>query len=118
MNYSKAIRVTRALADLSQRELATELGVDPSYVSMLEKGKRDPSRETLEKIAEKLKVPLHLLILIAAERGDATATTGSQFSQLGEALAEVYFANSDRTRTAHRAAPPRKPSPSGTKAEH
>ena len=50
MNYSKAIRVARALADVPQRELARRVAIDASLVSMLESGKRNPSLATLEKI--------------------------------------------------------------------
>ena len=36
MDYSKAMRIARALADMSQRELATRIEVDASLISMLE----------------------------------------------------------------------------------
>jgi transcriptional regulator with XRE-family HTH domain len=117
MNYSKAIRVTRALADLSQRELAEQLGVDPSYVSMLEKGSREVTPEILKKIANKLNAPVSLFTLIAAEQQDVNETAGRRVSQLGKALAEVYFANHDTTRPAHRAAKARKSAASRSKVE-
>ena len=95
MNYGKAIRVTRALADISQRELAHSLDTDPSYISLLEANKREPSREILEKLAEKLKVPLHLLILMATETSDSGQSESSRLSIIAEALAKLLFADDD-----------------------
>ena len=95
MNYGKAIRVTRALADISQRELAKALDTDPSYISLLEANKREPSREVLEKLAAAFNVPLHLLILLATEEGDAGATKENRLSEIAEVLANLLFAEDD-----------------------
>lgn len=95
MNYGKAIRITRALADISQRELATRLGTDPSYVSLLEANKREPSRDVLEKLAAVFRVPLHLLVLLAAEGGDIRGPERRRISDLAEALAKLLFAGDD-----------------------
>jgi transcriptional regulator with XRE-family HTH domain len=95
MNYGKAIRVTRALADISQRELARSLGTDPSYISLLEANKREPSREILEKLAEAFKVPLHLLVLMATEEGDAGRLDEHRLSQIAQALATFLFSEGD-----------------------
>lgn len=52
MNQIKKFRKEN---DLSINELARRTELTPSYISNLEKGKRDnPSKETMEKIAEAL----------------------------------------------------------------
>ena len=66
VDYSKAIRVGRALADISQRDLSRRISVDPSLVSMLENGRRKPSLEILQKIAVALGIPFHLFTLLAS----------------------------------------------------
>jgi transcriptional regulator with XRE-family HTH domain len=93
MNYGKAIRVTRALADVSQRELARKLNTDPSYISLLEANKREPSRELLEKIAEVFEVPLHLLILMATDSIDSGQSESARLSTIAETLAKLMFAD-------------------------
>jgi len=95
MNYGKAIRVTRALADISQRELAKVLDTDPSYISLLEANKREPSREVLERIAEALNLPLHLLILLATDENDTGSTQAKRLSDIAEALANLLFTEDD-----------------------
>ena len=67
MDYSRAIRIGRALADISQRDLAEKISVDASLVSMLENGRRKPSLEILTKIADELRIPFHLFTLLASK---------------------------------------------------
>ena len=94
MNYGKAIRITRALADISQRELARNMGTDPSYISLLEANKREPSREVLEKLAEVFR-PLHLLILLATEGTDSQQSKERRLSEIAETLANLLFAENE-----------------------
>jgi transcriptional regulator with XRE-family HTH domain len=95
MNYGKAIRITRALADISQQELARALGTDPSYISLLEANKREPSRELLEKLAVAFKVPLHLLVLMATEESDTGSGKEKRLSEIAETLANLLFTEDD-----------------------
>ncbi|MFF4299504.1 helix-turn-helix domain-containing protein [Streptomyces vinaceus] len=68
------IRRLRREAGLSQMDLAgTELS--PSYISLLEAGKRTPSPEVLEQIAARLGCPPeHLLEMVATDRPDTLQT--------------------------------------------
>lgn len=70
MNYGRAIKVARTTRGLSQKALAKRIGVDASFISVLEANKRSPSTETLETISKKLDVPLYLLMLLASEKRD------------------------------------------------
>lgn len=47
---------------MSQRKLAQRLGVDPSHLSRLERGERDPSIAFLRKLAHETSTPVGLLI--------------------------------------------------------
>ena len=73
MDYSRAIRIGRSLADVPQRELAERVSADPSLISMIESGKRKPTRELLERIAKALDIPFHLFALLATEPQDLNA---------------------------------------------
>ena len=53
MNKEK-IRLQRVLKKMSQEELAKESGVDRSYISQIESGKKTPSLSVLERIADAL----------------------------------------------------------------
>lgn len=91
MNYGRAVRIARAIAGLQQRELAERVGLDPSHVSLIEMGKRKPSVSALEKLAEGLGVPLHLLTLLGAEQADLKHVRPDELAGIGEALARVLL---------------------------
>ena|SRR5215469_9915178 len=91
MNYPKAIRIARALADISQRELARRVSIDASLVSMFESGKRTPSLESLEKIASALGVPFHLFTLLATESKDVRTTDSEALHRLAVGLGKLVL---------------------------
>jgi transcriptional regulator with XRE-family HTH domain len=95
MNYSKAIRVARALADIPQRELAKQISMDASLVSMFESGKRKPSLETLEKIAGVLGIPFHLFTLLASEPKDMRAADSAEIHRLAVGLSKLLLGGED-----------------------
>jgi transcriptional regulator with XRE-family HTH domain len=53
----KAVRFLRETKNMNQRELAGESGIDATEISRLEKGKSNPTHETLHRLAEGLGVP-------------------------------------------------------------
>lgn len=55
---SKAIRMRRLEADLTQEQLAELCDMDQTYLSQIERGRRQPSLKVLRKIAKALKVRL------------------------------------------------------------
>ena len=67
MNIGRAIKLCRTQRGLSQAELAAKSSISVSYISLLEKSKRDPNLSTLGKIARGLAVPLSILSFLAAD---------------------------------------------------
>lgn len=60
--FGKKVREIRLEKKLSQGKLAKILGVHPTYISGIERGLRNPSLITLEKIAKALNVKIDELI--------------------------------------------------------
>lgn len=56
LKFGKILRQLRTEGKFTQEELATDCGLDRTYISMLERGLRQPTLGTLFKIAEVLKV--------------------------------------------------------------
>jgi len=52
----RAIKTQRALLGISQEELAHRAGLHRTYVSDLERGARNPSIESIEKLASALQI--------------------------------------------------------------
>jgi transcriptional regulator with XRE-family HTH domain len=55
-SFAAVLAELRALRGLSQSRLAHEAGFDHSYISRLEAGKREPSRETVMALGEVLEL--------------------------------------------------------------
>ncbi len=53
-----AIASLRKLAGISQRTLAARAGIDPSYLSLIERGDRQPEPPVIRRLADELGVPL------------------------------------------------------------
>lgn len=59
--FGKTLRALREENNLSQEELADIAGLDRSYISGVERGKRNISLRNIYKIAEAIKVPTRKL---------------------------------------------------------
>lgn len=94
MNYGKAIRICRAARGLSQTDVASQLDLSPSYLSLLEAGKRHPSLKTLERVSRMLGVPTHLLLLLASEPEDLREQSKEDVGRLSLALLELLVKSS------------------------
>lgn len=60
--FASRLKSRRKERALSQSNLATFVGVDPSYISLMEGGFREPSFEVLARLAEILQVSTDYLI--------------------------------------------------------
>jgi len=89
MQYGRAIRIVRAARALSQGQLASAAKLTPSYISLLEADKRNPTLSVLNSIAKALDVPLHLLILFASDEKDLRGITPEQAKALGVNFLEL-----------------------------
>ena len=65
----RTVRRHRESAKLSQEELADRAGLHRTYISLLERGRRNPSVDALGKIAGALGVPASRLLAEAEEDG-------------------------------------------------
>lgn len=54
MSFADSLKAARKKAELTQKELATELKVTPAMIAQYETGKRVPRKNTLSKLAEAL----------------------------------------------------------------
>jgi len=89
VNYGNAIRVARAVRNLSQKDLAERVKLDSSYISLIEKGIRKPSLDTLESIARGLQIPMDLVMLLASDEQDLRVVRKDQATRLGMQLLEM-----------------------------
>lgn len=67
MDIGGAIKTIRVKHKVSQQVLAGEIGVTQGYLSLIEKGEREPGFALIGKIADVLSVPPQLLFIIACQ---------------------------------------------------
>lgn len=61
MNLGSTIKTYRRNKKITLKELAEKVGITASFLSDIENGKKQPSVETLSKLAEAFEVPLYML---------------------------------------------------------
>jgi transcriptional regulator with XRE-family HTH domain len=91
MDYGKALRIARAITGLQQNELAKLAELDPSHISLIEKGRRKPSLGTMQKLAKALQIPEHLLMLLAADPQDLDVEDPKELERAVHSLADLLL---------------------------
>ena len=61
-NFGNRLRTLRTSRNLSQEQLADLAGLDRTYISGVERGKRNVSLLNIAKIARALEVPIEFLV--------------------------------------------------------
>jgi transcriptional regulator with XRE-family HTH domain len=72
--FGVAVRRRRISAGLSQEKLAEIAGLHPTYISMVERGVRNPTLDVSGRIAKALKVDLSKLIEEVQQKRGGGAT--------------------------------------------
>ncbi|OOG56410.1 helix-turn-helix transcriptional regulator [Rhodanobacter sp. C03] len=60
-----AFRLLRERAEVSQEDLAFRAGLDRTYVSGIERGRRNPSLKSMQRLAAELSVSLDQVFVLA-----------------------------------------------------
>ena len=89
MNLGHAIKLCRTQRNLSLVELAERVGITPSYLSLLERNKRDPVFSVVANLAYVLNVPMLILLFLAADEDDLCGLSDDIQSKLAYAAFET-----------------------------
>lgn len=76
-----ALRTIREKQELSQEEIAFRARLDRTYISGIERGRRNPSIRSLQRIADALGIKLDILFIAArklAEKHAVETTAGKK----------------------------------------
>jgi len=66
-----AFRQLRERTELSQEELAFRAGLDRTYVSGIERGRRNPSLKSMQRVAAQLGLSLDEVFVVARQLAEA-----------------------------------------------
>ena len=89
MNIGSAIQLARNKRKLSQADLAKRADISVSYLSLLERSKRDPPISTIKRISNSLGVPVEILFFLGAESGELKGLNPELAGQLAYAALEL-----------------------------
>lgn len=89
MNIGKTIKICRNQKHLSQKELADKAGISVSYLSLLERNKREPNINILNKISLALNVPLSILIFLASDKKELSPLDSDIIDKLSRLTLEL-----------------------------
>lgn len=85
VSLGKRIQAVRERGGLTQEQLEEKTGVNTKYISSIERGQKNVTIKTLEKIAKGLEVDLYELLLLSEEIGSEKAVRKAVDSLLKEA---------------------------------
>jgi transcriptional regulator with XRE-family HTH domain len=86
MNIARAIRSMRLARGISQAEVAARASISPSYLSLLESGKKEPSLAMLRSIAKALRIPDDLLLVSAVDYEQLRRSSADNLALLADQL--------------------------------
>ncbi len=108
MQIGKVIKLIRINSGIKQGELAKDLGITQSYLSLLEYSSREPSLALLRKTAKAMRVPAGVFLAMSADSEEKThrKQVVARLHELIELIDSVE-ARSRRIRRHHVAGPDR-----------
>ena len=62
MSIGSRIRSARKSAGMSQEELAEKAGLHNTYIGQLERGEKNATLESIEKVSRALEIPLEIVV--------------------------------------------------------
>lgn len=98
MKYNKTFKIIRAATGLSQQNFAKKIGVDPSLISRIELGTREPTQRTIQAISKKLSISPNLMKLLSKEKSEIVLN-GIEVNKIGLELLKIFFQFDDKNQS-------------------
>jgi len=89
MNIGKAIKICRHKKKLSQKDLAKKAKISISYLSLLERSKREANLSVITNITKALDIPISILIFLAADKKELAGLNNGLIDKLSNVALEL-----------------------------
>ena len=106
MNIGKAIRLFRKTAGISQRGLASEVEVTPSYLCQIENGHRKPGTNLIDAVCRALSVPQEVLFWEAVDPPQDLPPNDRKACLIAKRIVREYVRTFTRKRNTSKEKPP------------
>ena len=97
MNIGNAIKLCRTQKNMNQSELAVLAEISVSYLSLIERGKRDPNFSVLKAISQGLDIPLSILVFLATDNNEIKDISPELFEKLSVTALNLVKASANET---------------------
>lgn len=91
---NEALRLIRVYHDMKQSDVANALGVSASYISEIEKGRKKPTLELVEKYAHNFHIPASSIMYFSENMGKDNAVEAARTAVAGKILKLMQFLES------------------------
>lgn len=88
MDLAMRLKLFRVAAGFKQQDVAEALSVTTNFVSMIERGKREPTLKYLRAFSRLVKIPLSVLLWEPPTKGDSSVENGDLYSRLSALMAQ------------------------------
>ena len=88
MDLALRVKLFRVAAGLKQQEVAETLGVTTNFVSMIERGKREPTLKYLRAFASMVGVPVSVLLWEPPEKNKKGTKAADLHTKLAALMAQ------------------------------
>lgn len=82
MHIGNAIKDLRQQREIKQIDFAKKCGLSQSYLSLIEKGSKEPTLSILKKIASVLEIPMPVLVFFSLDKEDVDDSKKEAFKIL------------------------------------
>jgi len=82
MNIGNAIKDLRQQKGFKQTDFAVECSLSQSYLSSIEKGRKEPTLSILKQIATALSIPMPVLVFFSLDQEDIAESKQEAFKML------------------------------------
>lgn len=89
MNIGKTIKDLRLKKGYNQGEFAVKCGLSQPYLSLIEKGKKEPTLGLLKDIAQNLSIPTPILVFLSLDINDVDESKKEAYSFLENTMKDV-----------------------------
>ncbi len=92
MNVGEAIKDLRCRKKLSQKDLAKRLGITQGYLSLIERGEREPNLDFIKKTGECLGIPQQLIFLLTCDPRPKHKSFAKPIKEIAAAIDDILQA--------------------------
>lgn len=89
-NIGKTIKELRKKFGIVQEQLAEDIGISQSYLSLIERGEREPSLSLIRDVSKVLRVPEQLIFLLSWDGAKLPKGCAKPFKRIMNDVNEIF----------------------------